>query len=191
MTLLNENTAAVTLQRVMSTFKHFERKLDILQNSVSYHGQTLNDLRFLMKNISGGLVTGGSTVYPDNPSMNRPVRMSAAIQYEPQIQHIGKKRKRPAQLPPKNTPVRAKTFQSVGAKLFSMPFEIPLNDSPIKITTKNRFKKAMRQDKAEAPYREPLGQERMKWLENGTTSQKSLSANESWFVGTRPDSLAS
>lgn len=43
-----------TLQHILSSFRLFEKKLDKLQDDVSYHGQTLTDLRVMLANLSGG-----------------------------------------------------------------------------------------------------------------------------------------
>ncbi|CAH2089185.1 unnamed protein product [Euphydryas editha] len=43
-----------TLQNILASFKQFEKKLDKLQDDVSYHGHTLSELHVMLANISGG-----------------------------------------------------------------------------------------------------------------------------------------
>ncbi|XP_050674674.1 uncharacterized protein LOC126972123 [Leptidea sinapis] len=44
-----------TLQRIVSSFKHFEKKIDKLQDDVNFQGHTLTELRVIVANISSVL----------------------------------------------------------------------------------------------------------------------------------------
>lgn len=72
------------ITRMMNSFKHFEKKLDKLQDDVNYQGQTLLDLRVMMMNLSAGHI--GS---PDAKSdeMKRPRNKTESMQHEDKIHH--------------------------------------------------------------------------------------------------------
>ncbi|CAB3229112.1 unnamed protein product [Arctia plantaginis] len=72
------------ITRMMNSFKHFEKKLDKLQDDVNYQGQTLLDLRVMMMNLSAGHI--GS---PDAKSdeMKRPRNKAEGIEHEDKILH--------------------------------------------------------------------------------------------------------
>ncbi|XP_072942897.1 uncharacterized protein [Epargyreus clarus] len=98
-----------TLQRIMSSFKHFEKKLDKLQEDVDYHGHTLSELRVMVANLSAGTM-----MTPDThiESMKRSVN-NTAIQYDERF-HIEEppKTKRKSALQPFPSKIKAKSLQS-------------------------------------------------------------------------------
>lgn len=73
------------LQHVMNSFKTFEKKIDKLQNDVDYHGETLNDLRSMVNNLSLNTVCN-----PDGKfDVTKPsIKKNTAIQYENKT-HVG------------------------------------------------------------------------------------------------------
>lgn len=141
------------LHRIMATFKHFEKKLDKLQDDVNFHGQTLSDLRTMVTNLSGGTILGADGKFEDN---RRPLKKNTAIQYEDKIYNeepIKTKRKNAVQ--PLPTKVKA-SFQS------QKPSKVSPMESPTHVQTtvtkmessQKALKHAQRHRKAEA-FRKP------------------------------------
>lgn len=98
-----------TLQRIVSSIKHFEKKIDKLQEDVNYHGHTLSELRVMVANLSAGtLMTPDTRV----DSMKRSVN-NTAIQYDERF-HIEEplKTKRKNALQPFPSKIKVKSFQS-------------------------------------------------------------------------------
>ncbi|XP_035435593.2 uncharacterized protein LOC118266298 [Spodoptera frugiperda] len=83
------------LQRIMTSFKHFEKKLDKLQNDVKTHGQTLSDLRNMVTTLSAGTLASADGKTDDNW---RPGRKTTAIQHDekPSVDTITKSRRKNA-----------------------------------------------------------------------------------------------
>lgn len=137
------------LQRIMTSFKHFEKKLDKLQDDVNLHGQTLSDLRAMVTNLSGGNIISADGKSDDN---RRPLKKTTAIQYEdkPHFEEpIKTKRKNAVQ--PLPTKLKAKSFQSQkGSKMspLTSPFHVHVNNIE---TNPKVMKHAQRHRKAEAP----------------------------------------
>lgn len=134
------------LQRIMTSFKQFEKKLDKLQDDVSYHGQTLNDLRVLVANLSAGTIAN-----PDYKpeETKRTLRKSTAIQYDNFDDNIIKTRRKNA-VQPFPAKIKARSFQNQGSRIHAMPFHGKLNVSP-KASPAKHSHKSLRPSKAEAP----------------------------------------
>ncbi|KAJ0174308.1 hypothetical protein K1T71_010454 [Dendrolimus kikuchii] len=132
------------MQRIMSSFKQFERKIDKLQDDVNYHGQTLTELRVMMNNFSSSTVQNPDTKFD---SLRHPVVKTTAIQYDVNIhadeQNIKTKLKNPLRSLPNKT--NAKTFSSQQSTLRT-------NNEGFHVTKRSSNPKAcMRPRKAEAP----------------------------------------
>uniref|UniRef100_A0A2A4JE05 Uncharacterized protein n=1 Tax=Heliothis virescens TaxID=7102 RepID=A0A2A4JE05_HELVI len=138
------------LHRIMSSFKHFEKKLDKLQDDVNFHGQTLTDLRTMVKNLSGGNIAMVDTKSDD---IRRPLKKTAAIQYEDKNNvddPIKTKRKNAIQ--PIPTKLKAKSLQNQKPKAeqISSPYQGYLDKLEANAKIK-AAKHAIRHRKAEAP----------------------------------------
>lgn len=70
------------VQRIMSSFKQFERKIDKLQDDVNYQGQTLIELRAILKKISTGTLQNPD---PKIHNFKYPSFKTTAIQYDVKI----------------------------------------------------------------------------------------------------------
>ncbi|XP_059057947.1 uncharacterized protein LOC131851460 [Achroia grisella] len=92
-----------SLQRIMTAFKQFEKKLDKLQEDVNNHGQTLSELRFMVTSLS----SGGDIKLDD---FRRPTKNSTAMQYE--RLNIEQPMKRRTAIQPFSTKIKVKSFQS-------------------------------------------------------------------------------
>ncbi|CAH0590517.1 unnamed protein product [Chrysodeixis includens] len=138
------------LQRIMTSFKHFEKKLDKLQDDVNCHGQTLTDLRAMVTNLSGGTILGADNKFKDN---RRPLNKNTAIQYEDKIssEEPIKTMKKKAVQP---SPTKVKTsYQSQKTKM--SPMESPLQPTVTKLEPSQKaLRHAQRHKKAEA-FRKP------------------------------------
>ncbi|KAF9407744.1 hypothetical protein HW555_012335 [Spodoptera exigua] len=64
------------LHRIMTSFEHFEKKLDKLQDDVKTHGQTLSDLRNMVTVLSAGTLASADGKSDD---YRRPGRKTTAI----------------------------------------------------------------------------------------------------------------
>lgn len=135
------------LQRIMSSFKQFERKLDKLQDDVSYHGQTLNDLRTLVASLSAGTIANPD-LRPEEPKRSQ--RKSTAIQYDNFVEPIVVKTRRKNAIQAFPAKIKARSFQSQGSRMYEVPFLSKLNASP-KGSPAKRSHKSLRPCKAEAP----------------------------------------
>lgn len=69
-----------TVQRMMSSIKHFERKLDKLQDDMNSQSQTLSELRMMVLNLSAGNIASPDTRSED--VNRRPLKRTMAIQYD-------------------------------------------------------------------------------------------------------------
>ncbi|XP_026763331.2 uncharacterized protein LOC113521874 [Galleria mellonella] len=100
-----------TLQRIITTLKHFERKLDKLQDAVSYHGQTLSELRFMVTSLSNT----GDKIFQNGKleDYKYPMNKTTAMQYDERV-HIEEpvKMKRKAAIQPLQSKTKAKIFPS-------------------------------------------------------------------------------
>ncbi|KOB65415.1 Type II secretion system F domain-containing protein [Operophtera brumata] len=115
MSLQKNRPPTSKLQRILNSFKQFERKLDKLQNDLSYHGQSLNTLRSLVVNLSARTVS--------NPDVQQePVKRvlkNTAVQSEPQAEeHVTVKPKRRHSIRP--LPTKAKKL--INQTVFEMPY---------------------------------------------------------------------
>ncbi|OWR51315.1 hypothetical protein KGM_204647 [Danaus plexippus plexippus] len=131
-----------TLQRIILSFRQFEKKLDQLQDDVTFHGHTLSELRVMIANLSS-----------TNPEkkMNDVQKLPSktpTIPAEDNIHGTGIKRK--SSMQPSPSRVTRKNYQSpkLGMRHVKEPHELPkINTSP----TIRASKRTSRQRKAEAP----------------------------------------
>ncbi|CAG4986813.1 unnamed protein product [Colias eurytheme] len=142
-----------TLQRIMSSFKHFEKKLDKLQDDVNFHGHTLTELRVMVANLSGGMLNS-DLKHQDNIKRS-PVKQTTAIQPDDQFntENMPFKTKRKSLIQPlTGTKMQAKSFsgQKYGGKTSKEvhPF---VNKLPSNPKTGLGSKRSGRHRKGEAP----------------------------------------
>lgn len=132
-------------QRIMNSFKHFENKLDMLQEDVNYNGKTLSDLRTMVTNLSGGTVVSADGKSSD---YRRYANKTTGIQFEDKIYLDTPNIKRTNSVPPK---LNVKSFQSQKTKITpqTSPFQVRGNKLELGPKT-NGPKHAQRHKKADA-----------------------------------------
>lgn len=141
---LHKSRSGDPLQHILSSFRLFEKKLDKLQDDVSYHGQTLTDLRMMLANLSGG------TLYNARGDNTRVLNKTTAMD-NPHIEDYVKNKRKSAIRPLSPSSKVPKTYQ--GQKYGIKPTKDP------EIVTKKMAlakstagaKRPPRQRKAEAP----------------------------------------
>ncbi|KOB73915.1 DNA replication terminus site-binding protein [Operophtera brumata] len=128
MSLQKNRPRTSELQRILNSFKQFERKFDKLQNDVSYHGQTLNELRSLLANLSSCTVSN-----PDvqHEPVKRVHTISTAVQSEPPSKEhvIAKQTKNSMRQFPSKTKAKCLINQTVNA-IYEIPYINKLKASP-------------------------------------------------------------
>ncbi|CAK1550800.1 unnamed protein product [Leptosia nina] len=138
-----------TLQRIMSSFKHFEKKLDKLQDDVNFHGHTLTELRVMVANLSGGILNAETKQENTKHSANK----TTAVQPDDPINSNGvMNTKRKNTIQPFISKIQTKSYQ--GSKYVSKnnAKEVPfINKLPSSPKTGMGGKRASRQRKGEAP----------------------------------------
>lgn len=134
------------LQRIMGSFKQFEKKIDKLQEDVSSHGQTLEELRHLVAHISGSTLELLETRTDEGKRLQQ---KTAGIQYDNYVYD-----------PPLFKPRRKNAIRALPTKLKAKSVQIMHNDGAY---IKNRLlanakglpgkhsSKNIRHSKAEAP----------------------------------------
>ncbi|CAG9564245.1 unnamed protein product [Danaus chrysippus] len=130
-----------TLQRIILSFKQFEKKLDQLQDDVTFHGHTLSELRVMIANLSN---TNPEKKINDVQKLPSKTPTPA----EDNIHGTGMKRK--SSMQPSPSRATRKNYQSpkFSMKHSKEPYELPkINTSP----TIRALKRSSRQRKAEAP----------------------------------------
>ncbi|XP_034835033.1 uncharacterized protein [Maniola hyperantus] len=141
-----KSRAMDTLHNILSSFKQFEKKLDKLQDEVSYHGQTLTDLRVMIANLSG------STWYDTKANYEKCVSKTTAMDSFHFDESAKTKRKclQPLHLPSKVVP---KSFQ--GTKYGMKPSKEPDHCNVKKMASAPKTsigsKRVQRPKKGEAP----------------------------------------
>ncbi|KAM3960341.1 uncharacterized protein ACR2FA_005642 [Aphomia sociella] len=138
-----------TLQRIMTSFKHFEKKLDKLQDDVNYYGQTLSELRLMVASLSNA---GDTKIAQDGKSdeAKRLIKKNTAIQYD-DLPHMeeGVKVKRKAAIQPFPNKIKVKSFPGQKYELTSSLDPSFLNKLPT--NAKVLGKHTLRPGKADAP----------------------------------------
>ncbi|XP_022816633.1 uncharacterized protein LOC111349636 [Spodoptera litura] len=140
------------LQRIMTSFKHFEKKLDKLQNDVKTHGQTLSDLRNMVTTLSAGTLASADGRSDDNW---RSGRKTTAIQHEGKASVEDTTRsKRKNAIRPLPSKLKAKNMTNQKIKAPIPPIQVRVHnctDVNNKAVGGVGSKHAQRQRKAEAP----------------------------------------
>ncbi|XP_022130866.2 uncharacterized protein LOC111004240 [Pieris rapae] len=134
-----------TLQRIVSSFKHFEKKLDKLQDDVNFQGHTLTELRVMVANLSGGVLNGEG-----KPTENTKHSANKTTVIQPDIINSDKllKTKRKNALQPFISKIQTKSYHGpkYGSKTSKdVPFINKLPSSP------KTGKRTSRQRKGDSP----------------------------------------
>ncbi|XP_073953253.1 uncharacterized protein [Choristoneura fumiferana] len=100
------------MQRIVNSFKQFEKKIDKLQDDISFHGQALMEIRVILNNMTGGPV--GADTSPNDDAKVRQVsaKQTAGMQYEHHLDLPRNKGKCAIQQTPKKIN-KTKSFEPV------------------------------------------------------------------------------
>ncbi|XP_045777762.1 uncharacterized protein LOC123875764 [Maniola jurtina] len=143
---LHKSRSKDTLHHILSSFRQFEKKLDKLQDDVSYHGQTLADLSVMIANLSGG------TLYDAKANHDKGVSKTTAMDSFHFDESVKPKRKslQPLHLPSK---VATKSFQDQNQKYGIKPSKEPEHFCKMASVPKTSIgaKRVQRPKKGEAP----------------------------------------
>lgn len=139
-------------QRIMTSFKHFENKLDKLQEDVNSHGKTLTELRGMVTILSKGTIL---SVDSGNENNRRPPTKTSAMQSEDKAINLEESKiKRRNSVQPLTPALKVKSYQSQKSKLSpqTSPFQVhgnKLESGPKGISQKHvqRHRKADAQRK--------------------------------------------
>ncbi|CAH0695674.1 unnamed protein product [Spodoptera exigua] len=134
----------------MTSFEHFEKKLDKLQDDVKTHGQTLSDLRNMVTVLSAGTLASADGKSDD---YRRPGRKTTAIQYEDKthLEDSTRSKRRNASQPLPNK-LKAKSIPSQKMKTpLISPIQVHVHNCSEVSAKSVGLKHAQRHMKAEAP----------------------------------------
>ncbi|XP_004933461.1 uncharacterized protein LOC114239265 [Bombyx mandarina] len=110
------------LQRIMISFKHFEKKLDKLQDDVNDHGKTLGDLKTMVSKLSQNTVIGPESKLDD---WRVPFKTSASVQYEETKRDSCSVPKRKKNIQPLPIKSKAKSLQNQNIIEAAFPISVP------------------------------------------------------------------
>lgn len=131
-------------QRIMTSFKHFENKLDKLQEDVNHHGKTLTELRTMVTNLSSGSMFSTDAKTSD---YRRFANKMTAIQFEDKVFLDTPNAKRTNSVPPK---LNVKSFHSQKSKIAAQTSPFHVRGKKMEISPKSMPKHAQRHKKPDA-----------------------------------------
>lgn len=70
------------MQRIVNSFKQFEKKIDKLQDDISYHGQALMEIRVILNNMTEGPMAVDAGTNDDAKVKQLSAKQTAGMQHE-------------------------------------------------------------------------------------------------------------